>query len=647
MGAGASKGDLGSVRDPFRISRETDKDLDMLTFVTTRVLNTPDIYDVNNLSRAGTCGEYAVFMKDVIEKRLLNQLVIDTPEGKKTVYYQNPRKLIPKLEDRKAICAQIAGTAIQAVTTIVACLASIQVAYSPRLVPPQTGGGVYEVRDWLLKFGVVKQEIPKTHVPVELAITREQQGRGIQLVIVIEESRQDFTTGLVFPRASTGVDPKGLPPLPTTEGLRIQLLMPIRSPQQPDTISALPIRIVDSVNRPWLAGVLIKYQGRTYFKSFGKSELFEFTEAIEALFRRATGNGSTQLESRDQLVAASAIFDRIRSNMSAGLSILQETMGPFLQSTGFMSAAAAAAPYGQQPLQQPPYGYAGPGYAGPGYAPPALPPTAPTVAPLIQQLAQPAFRPLPGAAAVAAGVSTDTAYDIPQPATAFILNAYKRFREAHFTQSSPATVRAKTLAASVNEDRTVNVGACQDPYWTQSTLGQVYPWATFQYLCVKDLTKAGDTTAPLAVTGQWTKFVTEIAEIYEGIGLKLDKGSAPTPLLENMRVTGVSTLAACKDGGRTGFRTIQDGLLRIQGLYEEHVERMWGILNSLIVVIEDPVREAKVVRLHPKATTGTDTSRKYIDGLANEARDSLLEFYVAVERTYVEILKKAFPKTEA
>jgi hypothetical protein len=639
MGAGASKGDLGSVRDPFRISRETDKDLDVLTFVTTRVLNTPDIYDVNNLSRAGTCGEYAVFMKDIIEKRLLNQLVIDTPEGKKTVYYQNPRKLIPKLEDRKAICSQIAGTAIQAVTTIVACLASIQVAYSPRIVPPQTGGGVIEVRDWLYKNGVIRQEIPQLGAPVELTTTRDQQSRGIQLLIVLEGSRQDLTTGLVFPRAVSGGEPKGLPQLPTSEGLRIQLLMPIRPGVQTDSISALPVRIVDSVSRPWLAGILIKYQNRTYFKSFGKGEMFEFTEAIEALFRRATGGGGIQLETRDQLVSASATFDQIRNNMSAGLNILMSSLGPFLQSVGFTTAVAPA-PYGQQ--QPPPYGYAPPGYGAP---PPAFPIAAPPLAPLIQQPTLPAFRQLPGVAAVAAGPS-DTAYDIPQNATAFILNAYKRFRDAHFTQSSPATVRAKTLAASVNEDRTVNVGACQDPYWTQPTLGQVYPWATFQYLCVKDLTKAGDTTTPLAVTGQWTKFVSEISEIYEGLGLKLEKGTASTPLLENMRVTGVNTLKACKEG-RTGFRIIQDALLRLQGLYEEHVERMWGVLNSLVVVIEDPVREAKVVRLHPKATTGTDTSRKYIDGLANEARDALLEFYVAVERTYAEAIQKAFPKAEA
>jgi hypothetical protein len=644
MGTGASK-ETGSVSDPFRISRETDKDLDMLTFVTTRVLNTPDIYDVNNLSRAGTCGEYAVFMKDIIEKRLLNQFVVDTPEGKKEIYYQNPRKLITKVEDRKAICTQIASTAIQAVTTIVACLASIQVAYAPRMVPPQTGGNIYDVRDWLLKNDVIKTEVPKARVPVGLKVPDDLVKRGVQLFLSLDESRQDLTTGIVFVVRST---PGSTQQLPGGEGLRIQFLVPIRASQQADSMSVLPIRVNDSVNRPWMAGILVKYMNKVYFKSFGKSDMFNFAEGLDTLFRRETGGGSIQIESRDQIVAASGVFDQIRNNLSAGLIYLQTALGSFLPSVGFTTTAAPG-PYGQPPApygyaQQPPaapqntYGF--PAYPGaPVIPPPAAAATGPSI---LQPLAQPTFRQLPGATMVAAVGTTDTAYDIPTDATAFVLNAYKRFRDAHNSQSSPATVRAKTLAASVNEDRTVNVAACQDPYWTQSTLGQVYPWATFQYLCIKDLTKAG---ASPATTPHWSKFVSELGEVYEKLGLKLEKGMNPTPLLENMSVKGVSNLEACKTG-KTGFRVIQDGLLRLQGLYEEHVETMWGILNSLVVVIEDPVRKARIVRLHPKAVSGPESSKKYIEALAEEARNAIGEFYIAVETTYVDTLKKAFPKPE-
>jgi hypothetical protein len=648
MGTGASK-DMGSARDPFRIDRETDRDLDTLTLVTTRILNTPDIYDVNNLSKMGTCGEYAVFMKDVIEKKLLNPFVVDTRDGMKEVVYQNPRKLIAKPEDRKEICSQIARAAITAVTTIVACLASIQVAYAPRVVPPQTGGGgLPAVSPWLSTNKVVLTA-PIAKAPAEMVVTGAQMAAGTKLFLILEESRHGLTTGIVAIRNNK------LSAAIQSEAFRIHFLDPIiisSFPQQQKSV--LPVRILDTAGRAWMAGILVEGSGNDIvFKSFTKaSETYKITEIVENLFRRSAGEvGVPILEDRTQLTAASGVFDQIRSAPSTAEAsrILNTALADYFARLGITVSAAPSYYPGFPPA--PGYGYGAP--QPPAYVPPPPPPV---------QLAQPTtsyLAPVPGATtgaapalrtyAALAGLApgapgaapADVTFDVPQNSTAYILGAYKRFREAYNNQSSPATVRAKTLAASVNEDRSVTVGACQDPYWKENTLAQVYPWVTLQYLCIKDLTAAAaDATRPLQFTDEWSEFLEKLRTIYDRLGLKIEGAAGGPDVLERLSVKGVAALSFCKDP-KVGYRVIQDGLLRIQGLYEEHVASMWAILNNLIVVIEDPSRGARIVRLHPKATTGTQSSLKYIEARAAEARKAITKFYLDVEREYVDTLVKA------
>jgi hypothetical protein len=54
MGASASTPALDI---PFPIDLKDKSKLDLLTMVVSHILNTPDIYDINNLARPGVCGD--------------------------------------------------------------------------------------------------------------------------------------------------------------------------------------------------------------------------------------------------------------------------------------------------------------------------------------------------------------------------------------------------------------------------------------------------------------------------------------------------------------------------------------------------------------------------------------------------------------
>jgi hypothetical protein len=651
MGATSSKA-TGSVRDPFRIDTATDRDLDTLTFVTTRVLNTPDIYDIYNLKNAGTCGEYAVFVKEVIEKRLLNQMVVkvkgkDGSESLKEIYYQNPRKLMP-IEDQKQICAEVARAAIQAVTTVVACLASIQVAFSPRIVPQQRGGDIPDLKPWFLTNGILAP-LPAgvdlvARKPFRMNGTPTQNSAHMEFHIILEETRGENTTGWVGVRDLNTDESKRLP---ITQALRINFL--------PDPIEVTPansvvmVRILDHSGRPWMAGILVKVPnlGKTYLKSFvkGDENYRDFTNVIEEILRKSLGQSFSfgLNESREQVIEANKVFEQIRDTKGARLPLLQSNMPTFLQ-----KVFGITPPTVPQQQQAPVYGAPGP-YPYPGYgfpqalvqpAPQPLQPLQPP--PTYQSTTGPLYPTLgPGT-----GPQLQAITDIPQPSAASILKIYERFKEAHNKQSNPAAVRAKALAASVTDDRQIAVASCEDPYWKEPTMAQVYPWTTLQYLCVKDLTVD---PAKMEFEAEWSEFISELKQIYNTLKLTVTEGSVvmgatmvSSKLLERMSIKGMDKLSFCANPRTNNFRAIQDGLLRIQGLYEEHVKRMWAILNALIVVIEDPTRQSRIVRLHPKATTGTQRSLEYIQTRAAEARVAIKDFYLAVERTYVDTLDRAF-----
>jgi hypothetical protein len=140
---------------------------------------------------------------------------------------------------------------------------------------------------------------------------------------------------------------------------------------------------------------------------------------------------------------------------------------------------------------------------------------------------------------------------------------------------------------------------------------------------------------------QWTdKFLPGLAELYNGDSLpKLERG-ATAKVLEQLRFTKVNEIPVCKkrQDPRVSFREVQNALGKLQALYDGHIVHMWRIINSLIYTIVDPVKKTEMVRLHHEVTAKSST-KKFVETLADEARDRITEFYLQVEKIYAEAVK--------
>jgi hypothetical protein len=236
-------------------------------------------------------------------------------------------------------------------------------------------------------------------------------------------------------------------------------------------------------------------------------------------------------------------------------------------------------------------------------------------------------------------------YQVPERAGSTILEILKRYRGALSRQAmlsnTPAAVRALTLSASVDPStRIVQTNICQDPYWTLQTLGDIFPWGTFQFLCIKDWSTLTGERGRTTWEPEWEQFLTGLADIYQGNGRPKFIRPTGAATLDQMSFQGANNLARCTEGRspRAQPQGVQAGLLVLQGLYAAHVKRMWEILNSLISVVVDPQSQVEAVRLNPAITGGAQSSAKYVAAKAAEARQAIKDFYLEVERKYVEII---------
>jgi hypothetical protein len=289
--------------------------------------------------------------------------------------------------------------------------------------------------------------------------------------------------------------------------------------------------------------------------------------------------------------------------------------------------------YGQPPV------YGQPQYAQP-YAP--IQPIKP-----IQPLPATTIFGQPGTVSLRPTVDS-MSYDIPTTATNIITERFKSFRTLIPTQSCPAAVRAQTLAALENRDRTVQTGVCRDQYWIQPNLSKIYPWAAFQFLCIKDWKNlAEDPTRALARSDmfepEWNTFLNGLRGVYDSAPL-LDRGSGgQAKFLDQMRFTKVADIPLCKasQNPRVRFKEVQEGLQRLQFLHQQHVKNMWKVINDLIIIIQDPETKTEVVRLHPNVISSTAkmSSADYVKQKAAEARGFLAQFYVDVEAAYMDSTK--------
>ena len=658
MGTAASKGgQTANVEDPFPVPKSLDRDLDRLSIVAARVLSTPDIYDVDNLAKPGVCGEYAVFLKREIEKDLkkhfksyMMELKLEENGVKERVEiaYTNPRKAIKSEKVREEICKSLSRSMVRTIATIVACLASIQVAVPARKttvsgIGVQTGGNMNSVYDWLVTNQYVSpgsftnpmgQNLKMRINPSSIAFAKK-----VDFIITLTGTAGNTTTGTI---AASGSPPEGAMPTGT---LKVQFLDPIALPMMPGQPqqSVLPIQIMDGAGIPWLAGILYN----SMFKSFVTTvppppptqQQFFMTDILYTLFRKTQGWGGTLFEKRTDTMQAKTVFS-ITQRTGTSAAMIASIDAWFRQAVTGYQPGGAYPGYGAGAAGYPGYGAQPPQYGYPyGAPPPAVNPFAPAANPYA-----PATAAGLGMLRPPTGGTAGSYYTIPQAASKTLLETLKDFRAKLAIENSPAAIRAQALGGVPTRDRSIQTNLCQDPYWLMPNLQRVYPWATLQFLCVEDWgTLTGD-RSKVAFASEWNDFITKLFSLYNGSGVpKLDRTGASN-FLDTMKFKEINELNICKSAvsPRVKFKEVQDGLLGIQGLYERHVAAMWNILNSLVFMVEDPDTKTEYVRLHPKVLEAA-TSEQYVNDRAKEARTLIAQFYYEVEDKYLTAAKSLVP----
>ena len=645
----------------FPIDLAQNQNLDKLSVVASRLLNTPDIYDINNLSRPGVCGDYAVFLQKELTKKLL-PYTIELPDAKgvktrETVVYQSVRAAADE-SVRKAVCSDMVGSMLRVVAIVLAALSSMQVASPsrPRTLRSQKGGAgappeVTQPYKWLVANGF----IAPTPVPLDptgtlftgqrVPINRSAPLPGnanAKFTLVFEGLRGGVVNALFLAEGDNM--PK--------DGVRVMFLAPISVPVSAGypAASILPMRILTRSGATFAAGALLRstVNGEPLFRSFyadTTSRPLYLEQLLYVLFLHQQGVDIQLPEPRAAADAAGLEFSNLKfapSNTAPILNKLQATLQEHIRGfTGGIATPPVALPgYGVGTYPAAAAGF--PGYPG---APVAVPPAygalaRPVPAPGGYSLFGPAgalaYRGVPGAAIPGAGY-----YHIPLIATNNIMTIFKKYSKVIPTESSPAVVRAYALRGTSDPaTRKFQPRVCDDDYWRKTDLSDITPWATFQFLSTSDWESLKD-QASAKLEPEWDGFLSDLESIYTGENCpKLARVTPGAKLLPLLKFTDIANTKLCKakETPYVEFRKIQDGILRLQGLYAENTKRMWAILNSLIQIIKDPESKVEMIRLNDAVLKGP-SSRAYVEQKARETREALRSYYAAVEREYVGIIK--------
>lgn len=638
MGAGASTGvgATADVKNPFPITSEQSTNLDKLSMVAARILSTPDIYDFSNLAKPGVCGDYAVFLKKDLTKKLLpfvTQVAAKegAPAERTEIVYQSSRGSLPDRKAREKVCGEMVDTMLRLCMTVVACLASMQIATTsreaatagigsaPDTTSQQRGGAANmdEIISWLY----TNRYLTKRPAGVEdLVPFLPSSGGNITFDIAFTGTNAGALRGRVTASAD------GFPPGAFT----ILFLNPI---SMSGGASVLPVSVKDvGDSKIYLVGVLI---GQEY-KSLGKAPPSSLAISIGSLYNKIIyGRPLVQHETSADIEVANRFFGMLRNTTTPqeSLAVLGNAIGPFLQQSGLTWQQPAAPAYPGYPGAALPYG---------AIAPLAQPYPFGAAAPRPYQ--QPLYGPrIP---VLSGGPSISQFYHIPPAAAQTISKVLADYRKMLPKQSSPAAVRALTLRGMIDPaTRTILTGYCRDPYWTQSTFRDVFPWATFQFLSIKNWGALTAERRSVQFESEWEKFLSGLQELYNGTDAPLLERPSNAMFLDQMRVKGLDKIRLCNTANgnpRVKFDGVTRGVQALQQLYAEHIKKMWGILNSLITIIVDPGTRAETVRLHPAVLAG-DSSKEYVDGKAQEARDELKKFYLAVESQYLTTIRTLEP----
>jgi hypothetical protein len=648
MGAGPSRKLLD---DPFPMDPTVTRDLNKLSTVVTRILSTPDIYDLANLTKSGTCGDYAVFLKSKITQQLLPFVARMSDGAIAEILYQNPKKVIEKDADREAICAQLTTSMLRLVATVVACLGSIQIARSSGApVIQQRGGAISDVINWFVNAGYISaSEVGSMTSGKKFPITNRYGRAGMP------------TFYLTFGEGRDGIYNATLTAVGTTDrpmpagGLRVQFTNPIPVPGKTESI--LPIRVTDTAGVPWMVGILCRdlFETLNATSATGGSAPGDIWEQI---FLRAAGTDAAAArrevayyETHDQLATANEIFNQFRRSKDSRVILqaveryLMDVLG-YYPGYGDGGAAAMAQPAGVDI-----YGrviqYAIPGAVG-GIRPVgAGAGVGAGVGGIIPRYPIPAvgsrFAPPRPISLIAPAEGVGLKYDIPLAAGKYINETLTAFRNAVPTLASPAAVRAHTLMSRVNADRTIQTGICQDPYWAQPNLSRIYPWLTLQFLCVDNwkVLTAEKRDISGVMYPEWDGFLGQMFTLYNDAALG-PRLTTNTGFLGTIKFEGAATLKLCKDPSLQRIERIdmvQACLVELHELYDNHVRKMWEILNSLIIVVQAPDTGNEVVRLHPDVFKSGKGSKEYIDGKAAIARADISKFYLNIEATYLKTIR--------
>lgn len=678
----SSHGAEPTLQNPFPVTPHLSSDLDRLSFVAARILNTPDIYNIENLSKMDVCGAYTVFLKQQIKDDLMHSygktlkpLSVKLPGEEKIqeIVYQDGSAI--DKDKREKICTELAETMVQVISIVIASLASIQVSSPSREVvmrqasPPPSdaakadaakagehkGGGSIEddktriVIDWFKKNGyfdvgkdtgsenirlarqLLDPSAPKTFTKPTLYIsfTQNDTTRGGELnihaqILNIIASNQTLS-----------------------DGFHMMCSLPFNIAENQ---YAIALQVLDSATTIQTAGILTK----TGFTTFN-NKLWHITDLLNVLFRtKNVGNVVETTQEMYQYKEKFKIFTQ--SNPSPAVlahkkSIIETLFPPTPPAyPGFPGYAGFPGnPFGfQQPPQQKRYESV--------------------------DLSQYSFtRPQ----------AHTTTVSISAPGQR-VINQLRHFNDLIPKQSSPAAVRAITLAGLLDASRAVHTNVCNDPYWTSTpNLSAIYPWATLQFLCLKGVTAKKEKNPSRAFEAEpskkqlmdasryefepeWTEvFISGLRKQYDttpklkisekasGIILPPTAG-APSVIkpsaigvatLDRMKFDDVSDLkidgVTCKTSStpRVQFREIQIAIHELHHLYDEHVHHIWELLNSLILIIQDPETKKELVRLHPLAVSHGEASVDYVKKKGAEARKLIAEFYVKVEEIYLEAAK--------
>jgi hypothetical protein len=657
-----------ALNQPFPIDQKGKTDLNLLSHIASRILATPDIYDLANLSTHGVCGAYSLFLKDKIMQQLLPFASEFTKKdinqkGESQIYlYQNPRKVFDDQVTQKQVCAELALSIMRLVSTVMACLASIQYkeaidrpTIETIMAPPvgvkQVGGSRADVTNWFVTYG---------YMPTPVA------GAPATVDVKLASANPTYPDFVLKPLGTSGpvsnwllqVDPASLPTFPAISkgGFRVQTIDPISLPGLPaGTDTILPIRIYD-VTTSWVVGIL---QGGVtkIFKPIDGStgNAFDAFEVLFNLFMRAAGQPGELPEKRpDKIAEATRVFQR-------GPPALLTTMTPYLRTIpGFNPAlipgsgigpGAGPGPggYGGYGVPPPGYGYGGygvppppPGYGGYGIPPPPPPGYGGYGAPPSYGYGS---TPGPRALGIPAAIGATGVVDIPDPSVkSFLAQLHLVPRKLTFIDNScPAAIRASTLAALIHTDKTISTNVCIDEYWKKSKMDTIWPYATLQLLCADDLTKLND-APPRNINQTWIDFVEALRQIYPAVpaGTTTQKIPAITPANEyHLAKFGfhMGALDLCKSGPAVTvqYPAVQDALIKINTCYTAHVAKMWDILNSLVIVIKDPDTKKDLVRLNPALLTGS--TKANIDVIAQTAMKLIAIHYVEIEKIYTDAVK--------